>query len=287
MDYLLLLLSIIFAVVKSSVFNKYAKGVKPGLSGIFKFNTVSYAIAFIILLLCGVRFDVSPFSVIMAFCYAVIVFSLQCCSVAAMSVGSMSLTSLFVLYGMIIPSLAGPIFWSEPFGVSQIVGIVFMLASLWLLSDKEDKLEAKGKWIILVIACFIFSGSAGLAEKVHQMSEYKDELQPFLLTGFLFMFLLSFTGTSVLALKNKEKPFINIKPILVYGAATGVILSVYNRINLMLSGRLNSMVYYPVSNGGALLLTVVVSTLIFKEKLTKRQLTGFLIGLAAIIVLSI
>lgn len=285
MNYLLLALSIILAVVKSSVFNKYAKGVKPGLSGIFRFNTVSYAIAFIILLLCGVRFEVSAFSVIAALCYAVIVFSLQCCSVAAMSVGSMSLSSLFVLYGMIIPSLAGPIFWNEPFGASQIIGIVFMLASLWLLSDKDDKFEAKGKWIALVIACFVFSGGAGLAEKVHQMSAYKDELQPFLLTAFLFTFLLSFAGTAVL--RKTENTSVNIKSILIYGAMTGVIVSVYNRVNLMLSGRLNSMVYYPVSNGGALLLTVIVSTLIFKEKLTKRQLFGFLLGLAAIVVLSI
>ncbi len=288
-NYLLLLLSIILAVVKSSVFNKYAKSAQPGLFGIFRFNTISYGVAFIILFVLGIRPVLSPFSILIALAYAVIVFSLQCCSVAAMSVGSMSLTSLFVLYGMIIPSLAGPVFWNEPFGISQLAGIILMLVSLWLLSDKKDKSPAKAKWIILVIACFLFSGGAGLAEKVHQMSPYKDELQPFLLVAFLFTFILSLVGPVVLKIKNKEqqKFTADIRPILIFGGLTGIIVSVYNRINLMLSGRLNSLVYYPVSNGGALLLTIIVSTLIFREKLSKKQLIGFLTGLAAIIILSI
>ena len=72
--YLLLVVSIVFAVVKSSVFNQYAKSAAPGIPGIFKFNTVSYGIAAVITLcvmaISGADFHISWFSVLIAVLYA-------------------------------------------------------------------------------------------------------------------------------------------------------------------------------------------------------------------------
>ena len=70
-------------------------------------------------------------------------------------------------------------------------------------------------------------------------------------------------------------------------AASGAIVSFYSQINLTLAGSLDSLIYYPVANGGALLLTVLVSAVVFREKLTGRRLVGFIAGLASIILLSV
>ncbi len=67
----------------------------------------------------------------------------------------------------------------------------------------------------------------------------------------------------------------------------GVIVGVYNQMNLRLSGSMDSMVHAPISNGGALLLTVLASALVFKEKPTSRRLLGFAVGLASIVTLSL
>lgn len=117
MMYVLLLLSIVLGVCKSGIYNRFAKAEKPDAGGIFTFNAVSYGTAAIVTFLLGVGKDISYVTFACAAVYAVFVFSLQALSVAAMRTGPMSLTSLFVLYGMIIPSLAGPIFWREKFGV--------------------------------------------------------------------------------------------------------------------------------------------------------------------------
>ena len=76
-------------------------------------------------------------------------------------------------------------------------------------------------------------------------------------------------------------------PIFVLGGITGLIIGFYNRINLILSGTLNSMVYYPIANGGGLLLTVSVSILFFREKLTPKMYVGIGVGLLSILLLSI
>ena len=111
----------------------------------------------------------------------------------------MSLTSLFVLYGMIIPSVAGPIFWREPFGIPQIAGMAIMLASLWLLRAKDDGAQPAGRrWGIMAGLCFLLSGMAGLIEKVHQSTDGREERRMFLFCAFTLMLLFSLAGTLTL-----------------------------------------------------------------------------------------
>ena len=120
--YFLLAVSIILAVCKSSLYNVYAKKNIAGLGATFRFNAVSYGVAAAIALigmLVGSE-SISPVTVICALFYAIIVLSLQTVSITAMSVGTMSVTAICVMYGMIIPSLAGPIFWQETIGILQI-----------------------------------------------------------------------------------------------------------------------------------------------------------------------
>ena len=78
-----------------------------------------------------------------------------------------------------------------------------------------------------------------------------------------------------------------MKSAVLLGAASGAVASVYSQINLTLAGKLDSLIYFPVANGGALLLTVLISTTVFHEKLSLKQIAGFFIGLCSIILLSL
>ena len=283
---LLLVLSIVLGVCKSAVYNRYAKCAVPDAAGIFRFNAFSYGAAALLTLVFGIGGTVSLPTLLSAAAYAVTVFSLQALSVAAMTVGPMSLTSLFVLYGMIIPSVAGPIFWREPFGIPQIAGMAIMLASLWLLRTKDDGAQPAGRrWGIMAGLCFLLSGMAGLIEKVHQSTDGREERRMFLFCAFTLMLLFSLAGT--LTLRKSAAKSAPVKSAVLLGAASGAVASVYSQINLTLAGRLDSLIYFPVANGGALLLTVLISTAVFHETLSGRRLAGFFMGLCAIILLSL
>jgi len=282
----LLILSIVLSVCKSAVYNCYAKSEMPDLPGIFRFNAVSYGIAALITLCFGIGESLSFSTVICSAAYAVTVFSFQALSVAAMTVGSMSLTSLLALYGMVIPSAAGPIFWNEPFGVSQLLGMVIMILSLWMLRGKDDnKSSSEKKWRIMAGFCFVMSGLAGLIEKIHQSTNGREERRMFLLFAFLMMFIFSVLGS--VTVKTKLHKNISVKPIIMFGAISGAIISIFSRINLTLAGKLDSLIYYPIANGGALLLTVFISAAVFREKLHPKRLLGFFMGLCAIFLLSL
>lgn len=290
MYYLLLLVSICLAVCKSSLYNVYAKKSESTMISIFGFNTVAYGVAALISLFIFIFGEktVSLSTVLCAVLYAAVVFSLQTLSVSAMRVGTMSLTSICVMYGMIIPSLAGPIFWSEPFGALQVFGILMMLVSLWLLKGKstgDEKQKISAKWVVLAAICFLLSGMAGLTEKIHQSTDGRDEKAVFVLLACLFMFIFS-VGLSAFSY-TKEKKIENAKGILKFGAVSGSVIAIYSIVNLTLAGNLPSIICYPVSNGGAMLMTVVVSYFAFSEKLDKYKLTGVVLGLLGIVMLSI
>ena len=106
----------------------------------------------------------------------------------------------------------------------------------------------------------------------------------FLFIACVFMFALSLAGRAALSGRGKKIPYKRVTPL---GAASGAIISVYSQINLTLAGSLDSLIYYPVANGGALLLTVLISAVIFREKLSGKRLVGFFAGLISIILLSI
>ena len=284
--YLLLVFSVFLGVFKSAIYNRYAKSEKPDAKSIFRFNAVSYGTAAGVTLFFGVGHSLSAETLICAAAYAVVVFSLQALSVAAMITGPMSLTSLFVLYGMIIPSLAGPIFWKESFGVSQAVGMIIMLLSLKMLYEPgEGDIPASKKWSIMAVICFLLSGMAGVIEKIHQTSYARDERLMFLFCACIIMFLLSISG--VLVLRKKEEHSVSKSSRLLLGTLSGIVVSVYSQTNLTLAGTLDSLIYYPIANGGALLLTVFFAAAIFHEKLSKRRLAGFAAGILSVVLLSI
>lgn len=288
MPYLLLCFSIILAVLKSSVYNSYAKKSQPLIHDTFNFNAITYGTAAIIAIIVMLFGDIT-LTLATLFCalgYAVIVFSLQTISITAMKKGSMYLTSICIMYGMIIPSLAGPIFWGEKLGALQIVGIILMVISLWFMSDKGEKSSnVSKKWIILALFAFILSGMAGLMEKIHQSTIGRDEKSMFVLVACGFMLIFSIIAS--LFTKKLGTSNVKAKTLTIYGAILGAVVGFYSVVNLTLSGTLDSMIYYPIANGGAMLLTVIISVFAFKEPLDKFKIVGLIAGISGIVFLSI
>lgn len=290
MLYVLLGVSVVLAVAKSSLMNNFGKKHIDGNIAIILFNLFTYIMAAIIQLCFGASFSKEMTTILPATGYAVFLLLMQASSLKAMSCGPMALSSLFVMYGLIIPSLAGPIFWHEEFSVMQAIGIVLMLFAIYISSttkqSKEENADGISKrWYMYAILSLIFSGLVGLFEKVHQTGPSADEVGAFLLTAFTILIVLNGIIVLFSHIKNHN---VNVnKGALICAVLTGIISAFYNRINLILAGGLDSMVYYPISSGGAILLTVIVAGLFFREKFTKRSITGIVIGGISIILLGL
>ena len=122
-------------------------------------------------------------------------------------------------------------------------------------------------------------------EKIHQSTDGSAEKTSFVLLACSMMFAFSVLGTAVTSFRARGKRI--SRNLLIWAPISGLLVGLISGVNLTLAGGLNSTVYYPVSNGGALLLTVLISTVVFREKPTVRKMIGFAMGLCGVLLLSI
>ena len=112
---------------------------------------------------------------------------------AALSVGPLSYTSVIISMSTVITALSGVLFFGENLRITQVFGIILMLACLVLSVKKEDEEQKKKtiRWFVLCLIACTCSGGIGIMQKVHQNSAYRGELTMFLIIAFVCSFVFS------------------------------------------------------------------------------------------------
>ena len=125
----------------------------------------------------------------------------------------------------------------------------------------------------------------GVFEKIHQTGPDKIDIHSFLSCAFLMITILNAVTLPIVRKSEVVRP--SLKCGLIIAILTGLVVVFYNRINLILAGSLDTMIYYPISSGGAVLLTLIVSVTLFRETLKRNHIFCFISGTAAILLLGI
>ena len=131
----------------------------------------------------------------------------------------------------------------------------------------------------------IVSGAVGVVQKTHQSSIHKGEKFSFLCVTFFIMCIFSLI-MYLMSKKHNEDLKINLKTIFFCGAI-GIFTAFNHAANLYLSGKLDSMFFFPVFNGAFTVVCFVISILLLKEKLNLSQKLSFVLGIVGIILLGL
>ena len=145
----------------------------------------------------------------------------------------------------------------------------------------EQKLTAK--WFIYTFAFFIVGSLLGMFYKVFGKSTAHSEVNGMMLSASVFSAVLFFiVGLIINKVKKDATPTIQ-KPALIYIIGSAVVGCAYIRINLALSAVIPSAIFFPVANGSLVILSTLLAYVLFKEKLSKTQWVGMMVGLIAIV----
>ena len=272
----------------------YTEKVSTGLSTGFVFNAVSCLGATLVLLCWGGFGASSVFTTGLGILFGAVTAFQGIANIAALQVGPMSYTAVIISFSTLISALSGVAFFGESLGWIQGVGIAMMLGS-FVLAIKKEKAEKKAnfKWLALCLFTFAATGAIGIMQKVHQSSAYRDEMNAFLVTAFLSSAV--FCAILAVWLKKREDCAAHtgeraarrrkIRRLLGMMLVSGVCIAVNNKFNLYLSGVMDSAVFFPIANGGNLILTALAAVVIFREKLSKKQWLGVVIGIVSVVLL--
>lgn len=280
MLYILLFLSVFTDTFKNIYYNHFSNNMLKSNCDAILFNIVCGIGAAGVLVCTGCGFKISAFSMTAALEFAAVTALAQYFSLMSMSVGPMSYSVLFTYLGMLIPTLFGIIAYKQTVTPMQIAGLLLMLVTLYFSIGIKRGEQLNWKWLLFALGSFIMWGMVGVIQQIHQNSEYAGERNVFLLWSFIFMTLIFAFIYCVMSKKDKNY---NLKSkATIPSVISGVIIGAVNLINLYLSGKLPSIVVFPILNGGVIILSGVAAITLFKEKLSRGQYIGLATGVIAI-----
>lgn len=288
--YLLLFISVFLDTLKNTYYNHFGKNQMEKSQDSLLFNMVCCVGSVVFLLIIGSPLKISGYSLIMSVIFAVVTVGAQYFSLLAMSMGSMSFSVLFTYLSMIIPTLFGIIYYKQPISTLQLIGLVLMILTFILSIDLKSGSGVTIKWLIVVFANFVAWGLVGVCQQLHQNSIYAHELKTFLLWSFTFsaiMFGIVYLVTKKKSRQKESSAFKLKTKSSVLAMLTGAVIGAVNIINLYLSGKMPGVVFFPIVNGGVIILSGIAAISIFKERLSRKQLIDLILGILSVCFLGI
>lgn len=269
--------SIMSVVLYNGLSNYVAKNKLKSDLSVLNFNFFAYLVCIVAFGILLITDTISLYTVLLGLIFGIANFLSVHYKFLALNIGPMHLTLLFTTSSMIIPTISG-VFFGEKFSLLKLLTVFILIVFLYLSFEKGNSTKANGKWFIYSFLSFVFSGAIGILQKIHQASAHKEES-----AGFLFItFVCSLVICLIRSRGHFDSSVLNGK-ILFFCFVCGVCTFAMHFINLKLSGILPSQLFFPLINGSCIVLSSLISVLLFKEKLSKRQAIGLVGGIISLI----
>ncbi|MCC6252595.1 MAG: EamA/RhaT family transporter [Bacteroidia bacterium] len=192
---------------------------------------------------------------------------------------------------IVIPVSLAVYLFNESLSFIQILGILLAMISVVLVSKKRDDAAIKidKKWyyflpVILFIGCGAIDALIGYLQKIFVGTDYSNEF--ILSTAFMFAAISGGVVFAFLLILKKIKW--HTKSII-----TGILLGIPNFFSMYFimksleSNVLNASTFFPVNNMSIVVVATVVSVWAYKEKLSRLNIAGVILSIAAIVLIAL
>lgn len=287
MEYILMLVAILFAAANSVVLRIFKNRTFKTPGDVFFFNS-GVSVVWIAVMTVWYFVGKGGFSlgaVLYGGMYAVILCLFLYLKTEALASGPVALTTLISSAAFIVPTLFGVICYKENVGIMQIIGMTLIAISLLMcINPKNSRERLTVKWFVYCFAFFLVGGVLGIFYKLFGKSPYRANVNAMMLSASVISALLFFAvGTIINKARKHPIPTLG-KAALPFVLISGITACIYIRLNISLSAVIPSAIFFPVSNGALVLISTAAGYALFRERLTRIQVTGMLIGLLAIAV---
>lgn len=289
MNALLMIITICSCILGNSVKNRFAKNQLKNQSDNLLYNLAGNALSILILLCFGGISTTHPVTILLAAVFGLANLLSGLTYTTSLKNGPMSLTALIVLGGsLIVSTVIGTAAFGESVSTLQIIGIVLILVSMVLSSDTKVETNITAAWIVIVLISAAFNGSLGVIQKIQTKSAFPNEKFPFLFWTFIFSTVFNLIWLVLSKNTGKKEPVtISLRgKLLIAALVVGATTAAQHIINLLLVARMPAAVFFPICSGARIILSALVDMVVFKEKLSKKQVVSFILGFFAVMMIA-
>ena len=198
--------------------------------------------------------------------------------------------SIFTMLGTVITCLLDIIFYNADIGLKQWCGMAILLLAVYIMSiyNKDIKGKPTVKGLTILIIGSIGSSLADFSQKV-----YTREIGQRAEIFNFYMYAFSFVLLAIVYVGLKSKKSLNImhsiydkKHLLIY-FAMAFFLYTNSVTKTMAATFLSSAQIYPVLQGANLILSAIMTHVLFKEKINVKGLAGIVIAFIGLMLIYI
>ncbi|NLM76850.1 MAG: EamA family transporter [Ruminococcaceae bacterium] len=210
--------------------------------------------------------------------------------------GPLALSNSIFGLSILVPIAFGLFFWDESLSVTAIIGLVLFLISIMFVSnatyfEKETRKKTDFKWLLYVFLSLACNGATMIVSK--QFARIApDESKPYLLVYIACSMLLSILAIIIMSRGDHVDEAISVRQLfdkkyLLLCVVAGAVMAASNTVFMSAIGVSSSVFFFPATRGLTLIMVLILSYFLFRERLSKKAATGFILNALAILMLSL
>lgn len=293
MGYLFLTIALLCGSIKGFCGKKISGKVNT-LKGVFYINTLRMllciAIGFFIVLLGGIGgFKVDLYTLFITAMSGITTALFVATWIISVRKGAYLMIDIFLMLGSVLTIILCNLFFKEAITINQCIGFLLLLASTAIMCSYSSSIKGSfslSSFLILAF-CGLSNGLTDFSQKCYVKTVEGGSIAVFNFYTYIFaaLALLIFFMISH-KFEKEENDGKSFKVFLVV-CIMSICLFSNSYFKTMAAKFLNSAMLYPVSNSAAIVLSAIMASVFFGEKMTKKSVLGIILTFMAIIIMSL
>lgn len=293
MKWLYLSILPILSTFKINAQGYFSKGKLKTTADYIKFNGFMHFFAAISLIVFTVRELPCYQTILYALCISIIAISFQCFYVLSFKNGAVSLSATIVNFSLTIPIVFSAIVFNEKITQLKWIGLVLAVIALILISTNSSKndnskkgIKITKKWLLFITLATLTSGFSAVIQQSFSRSEFSNQKELF--TALMYVFATIFSFILLPFVKKSNQPLYKSDAKINIGLVfTGLALGFYNLLSVSAMAVIPAGEFFPTLAGLNILISVVISSITFKEFPSIKQWIGIAVMLCAVVLINL
>lgn len=204
------------------------------------------------------------------------------------------MVEVFLLIGSMIPISFSALFFDEKIRVIQGVGFVILCIAVYIMSTYNASIKGKisFKALLPLVVAGIANGLTDFSQKMFSRVRDTDSVSAFNLYTYVFaaaVLLLFYLFLRVRNVKSQESAsnFKILRHIWVYILVMSLCLYINSYFKTLSSGYITATKLYPLNQGAAIILSLLMSSIFFKEKINAKCIFGISLAFIALLFINL
>ena len=293
MGYLYLIISIFAGTIKGFCGKKLSDKV-VSLNGVFYINflrmLLCIAIGFFIVLFDNINgLALPPYILLITAVSGIFTALFVAGWIACIRKGAYVLVDVFIMSGAIITILLCNLFFKEKITLFHCIGFLLLTVGAYVMCSYSSNIKSKltKKSFLILFLCGLFSGLVDFSQKWYVKTLPLGSIAVFNFYTYLFAaltLLICFLISK--KIENKEN---DGKSFYVFWVicAMAAFLFTNSYFKTLAARYIDSAVLYPLSNTMSIILSAIMASIFFKERITGKCVIGIIISIVALVIIKL